>query len=111
MDSDVRSINSAAAQFLAELNNKRTSGLVLCKCDCCEKPGLDVPVWERTNFVARSTASLHVRTERLAKKQPPAKKGRQQDQSFWTPLEVVEVFRQEALLALQEGITAGFSDP
>ena len=45
-------------------------------------------------------SSLH------SKKQPPARKGSNDQQSFWKPEEVVALFRQEALAALQEDAAA-----
>ena len=105
MASDVEVINSAAFIYLAELDRNREVDLVLCKCENCETP--EVPLWERINFVSRSTASRHINAQRAAKKQPPARRGANSEQSFWKAMEVITLFKQEALQALQEEHAAG----
>ena len=104
MASDVDIINSAASEYLAELNRNREVNLVLCKCEKCDTP--EVPLWERINFVARSTASRHFTAQRAAKRQPPARKGANLEQSFWKPVDVIAFFEQEALRALQDLCTS-----
>ena len=71
----------------------------------CESP--EVPLWERIHFVSRSTASRHLSAQRAAKKQPPARRGANLEQSFWKPVDVIALFKQEALRALQEEHAAG----
>ena len=105
MASDAELINDAAIQYLAELQRRREDHKVLCRCQaCCSS---DVPVWERTNFVARGTAARHCKEERRNNNLPPLRLGSNADQSFWKPEDVVTVFTQEAHQALREEAAAG----
>lgn len=104
MESDVDKVYRLASKLFADLNEQRQNGYVLCKCEACDQS--DAPVWERCNFCSRGTSSLHSKNQRIRKKQPPARKGSNDQQSFWKPEEVVALFRQEALAALQEDAAA-----
>ncbi len=104
MESDVDMLNRLASKLFADLDGQRQNGYVLCKCEGCEQS--DVPLWERSNFCSRGTSSLHVKNQRLRKKQAPPRKGSNEQQSFWKPEEVVALFTQEALAALQEDADA-----
>ena len=104
MESDVDKLNQLASKLFADLNEQRQNGYVLCKCEECDHS--DAPVWERSNFCSRGTSSLHIKNQRIRNKQPPARKGSNDQQSFWKPEEVVALFRQEALAALQEDAAA-----
>ena len=90
MESDVDQLNQLASKLFADLNGQRQNGYVLCKCEECDHS--DAPVWERSNFCSRGTSSLYIKNQRIRKKQPPARKGSNDQQSFWKPEEVVAFF-------------------
>ncbi|DBA77007.1 TPA: hypothetical protein ACH3X1_009597 [Trebouxia sp. C0004] len=100
MESDVKIISDKASELHAALSERRRKDEALCKCDACSSTAEHQ--WERTNFVKRGTAALHLRKQRERKKQPAPAKGSNADQSFWKAEELVYLFRQEALQALRE---------
>lgn len=100
MESDLHKVHKLVSKLLTELNHYRAENKVLCRCDLCEKP--DVPVWERKNFCSRGNANLHARNQRSRKRQRESDTRSHKDQSFWKPCEVADLFRREALAALQE---------
>ena len=101
MQSDVDNIEQAAAEYLSFFSEQRKKDLVLCKFDVCDRA---VALWERSNFVNRGTAALHMRLQRARKKQPAPAKGSNAEQSFWKPEELARLFKHEAFQALQDEV-------
>jgi len=100
MEADVMArVGANAARIYRDAVEQKDLGKVLCKCEECGKREPDKPVWERAKFVKRSTAAEHMRKQRLRLRLPPASKGRQSDQSFWTPETIVAAMRREVLAA------------
>ena len=111
MEQDVEATNAVGEDIARELRRQRQVNYKLCKCTFKGGEQADVEVWERKNFVHRRIAARHMKEQRIQYKQPSAKRGPNQEQSYWKPAEVMAKYRQAALLALHEQALADRLSP